>query len=177
MEVLCVCVCGWWGMYRIVLMYCFFVFSQIQFQIMQNEVRKRCFSHFNDPLNFSDALTYFMFLFIFLFNSQLSGHLSYFPHDVYMVLLENYLVHTSQPFTSSESSQHQTERLSPKIKHSFDCGLFSLQFSLPRAEKELYEREEREEMQQEILKKVARNLPVYTRMPDGGEAAKKINFG
>ncbi|CAG00553.1 unnamed protein product, partial [Tetraodon nigroviridis] len=41
-------------------------------------------------------------------------------------------------------------------------------FSLPRAEKELYEREERAEMQQEILKKVARNLPVYTRMPDGG---------
>lgn len=114
-----------------------------------------------------------MFLFIFLFNSQLSGHLSYFPHDVYMVLLENYLVHTSQPFTNSKSSQHQTERLSPKIKHSFDCGLFSLQFSLPRAEKELYEREEREEMQQEILKKVARNLPVYTRMPDGGEVAKK----
>lgn len=28
-------------------------------------------------------------------------------------------------------------------------------------------------MQQEILKKVARNLPVYTRMPDGGETATK----
>ncbi|TWW74766.1 putative palmitoyltransferase ZDHHC20 [Takifugu flavidus] len=40
-------------------------------------------------------------------------------------------------------------------------------FSLPRMEKELYEREERAEMQQEILKKVARTLPVYTRMPDG----------
>lgn len=88
-----------------------------------------------------------------------------------MVLLENYLVHTSQPFTSSESRQHHTERLSPNIMHSFECGLFSLQFSLPRTEKELYEREERAEMQQEILKKVARNLPVYTRMPDGGEAA------
>uniref|UniRef100_A0A4W6CWE4 Palmitoyltransferase n=1 Tax=Lates calcarifer TaxID=8187 RepID=A0A4W6CWE4_LATCA len=36
-------------------------------------------------------------------------------------------------------------------------------FALPRAEKELYEREERAETQQEILKKVARNLPVYTR--------------
>lgn len=37
-------------------------------------------------------------------------------------------------------------------------------------EKELYEGEERAEMQQEILKKVARTLPVYTRTPDGGEA-------
>uniref|UniRef100_A0A3Q2X490 Uncharacterized protein n=1 Tax=Haplochromis burtoni TaxID=8153 RepID=A0A3Q2X490_HAPBU len=41
-------------------------------------------------------------------------------------------------------------------------------FSLPRAEKELYEREERAEAQQEILKKVARNLPVYTRTTGGG---------
>lgn len=46
----------------------------------------------------------------------------------------------------------------------------SCQFSLPRAEKELYEREERAETQQEILKKVARNLPVYTRTAGGGEA-------
>lgn len=51
-----------------------------------------------------------------------------------------------------------------------------LQFSLPRMEKELYEREERAEMQQEILKKVARNLPVYTRTLDGGEATTK-SFG
>lgn len=60
--------------------------------------------------------------------------------------------------------------------HSFDYGLFSLQFSLPRTEKDLYEREERAEMQQEILKKVARNLPVYTRTLDGGETATKINI-
>ncbi|XP_068601120.1 palmitoyltransferase ZDHHC20-A-like [Brachionichthys hirsutus] len=40
-------------------------------------------------------------------------------------------------------------------------------FGLPRAEKELYEREERREMQQEILKKVARNLPVFTRTAGG----------
>ena len=46
----------------------------------------------------------------------------------------------------------------------------SCQFGLGRAEKELYEREERAEMQQEILKKVARNLPVYTRTAGGGEA-------
>lgn len=31
-------------------------------------------------------------------------------------------------------------------------------------------------MQQEILKKVARNLPVYTRMPDGGEVATKSSL-
>lgn len=46
---------------------------------------------------------------------------------------------------------------------------FSYQFALPRAEKELYEKEERAEVQQEILKKVARNLPVYTRTAGGGE--------
>lgn len=143
---------------------------------MQNEVRKKCFSHFNHDHFNSTMLWLTLYIYIFLFNSQLSGHLSYFPHDVYMVLLENYLVQTSQPFTSSESTQ-QTERLSPKIMHSFECGLFSLQFSLPRTEKELYEREERTEMQQEILKKVARNLPVYTRMPDGGETATKIILG
>ncbi|KAM3869199.1 palmitoyltransferase ZDHHC20-B-like [Diretmus argenteus] len=40
-------------------------------------------------------------------------------------------------------------------------------FCLPKAEKELYEKEERKETQQEILKKVARNLPVYTCMTEG----------
>uniref|UniRef100_A0A3B4Y925 Palmitoyltransferase n=2 Tax=Seriola TaxID=8160 RepID=A0A3B4Y925_SERLL len=40
-------------------------------------------------------------------------------------------------------------------------------FCLPRAEKELYEREERADTQQEILKKVAKNLPVYTRTAGG----------
>uniref|UniRef100_A0A667Y9D8 Palmitoyltransferase n=1 Tax=Myripristis murdjan TaxID=586833 RepID=A0A667Y9D8_9TELE len=40
-------------------------------------------------------------------------------------------------------------------------------FCLPKAEKELYEKEERAEIQQEILKKVAMNLPVYTRTPGG----------
>ncbi|CAK6953809.1 palmitoyltransferase ZDHHC20-A-like [Scomber scombrus] len=40
-------------------------------------------------------------------------------------------------------------------------------FALPRTEKELYEREERAEVQQEVLKKVARNLPAYTRTAGG----------
>ncbi|KAF3840895.1 hypothetical protein F7725_006757 [Dissostichus mawsoni] len=40
-------------------------------------------------------------------------------------------------------------------------------FCLPRAEKELFEREEQAETQQEILKKVAKNLPVYTRTAGG----------
>ncbi|KAM4620295.1 palmitoyltransferase ZDHHC20-A-like [Polymixia lowei] len=35
-------------------------------------------------------------------------------------------------------------------------------FCLPKAEKELYEKEERPEAQQEILNKVAKDLPVYT---------------
>ncbi|CAG5874248.1 unnamed protein product [Menidia menidia] len=43
----------------------------------------------------------------------------------------------------------------------------SAAFALPRAEKELFEKEQRAEVQQEILKKVARNLPVYTRTAGG----------
>ena len=62
-----------------------------------------------------------------------------------------------------------------------DSSLFSSrQFGLPRVEKEQFEREERAEMQQEILKKVARNLPVYTRTAGGGEAsaaAAKLTSG
>ncbi|XP_077596748.1 palmitoyltransferase ZDHHC20-B-like isoform X1 [Stigmatopora nigra] len=40
-------------------------------------------------------------------------------------------------------------------------------FALPRAEREQFEREEQAQIQQEILKKVARNLPVYTRTAGG----------
>ncbi|KAJ0004482.1 hypothetical protein NQD34_010696 [Periophthalmus magnuspinnatus] len=40
-------------------------------------------------------------------------------------------------------------------------------FSLPRVEKDQFEKEERAEVQQEILKKVVRNLPVYTRTAGG----------
>ncbi|XP_055063993.2 palmitoyltransferase ZDHHC20-A isoform X1 [Misgurnus anguillicaudatus] len=43
----------------------------------------------------------------------------------------------------------------------------SKEFCLPKAEKELYEKEERPETQQEILKRVARDLPVYTRTGSG----------
>ncbi|XP_065116622.1 palmitoyltransferase ZDHHC20-A isoform X2 [Paramisgurnus dabryanus] len=43
----------------------------------------------------------------------------------------------------------------------------SKEFCLPKAEKELYEKEERPEGQQEILKRVARDLPVYTRTGSG----------
>ncbi|MGH0190576.1 UNVERIFIED_CONTAM: hypothetical protein FKN15_047830 [Acipenser sinensis] len=42
-----------------------------------------------------------------------------------------------------------------------------LQFCLPKADKEQYEREERPEAQQEILKRVAQNLPLYTRTGTG----------
>ncbi|KAL4624872.1 putative palmitoyltransferase ZDHHC20 isoform X2 [Arapaima gigas] len=44
----------------------------------------------------------------------------------------------------------------------------SKEFCLPKAEKEQYEKEERPEAQQEILKKVAKDLPVYTRTGTGG---------
>lgn len=93
-----------------------------------------------------------------------------------MVLLENYLVQTSQPL---KSSKPRDKKLFGKydlnitiniLQPSFDSNIFSFcQFGLPRAEKELFEREERAEIQQEILKKVARNLPVYTRTAGGGE--------
>ncbi|XP_034778896.2 palmitoyltransferase ZDHHC20-B-like isoform X2 [Acipenser ruthenus] len=43
----------------------------------------------------------------------------------------------------------------------------SKEFCLPKADKEQYEREERPEAQQEILKRVAQNLPLYTRTGTG----------
>uniref|UniRef100_A0A8B9KLT7 Palmitoyltransferase n=1 Tax=Astyanax mexicanus TaxID=7994 RepID=A0A8B9KLT7_ASTMX len=43
----------------------------------------------------------------------------------------------------------------------------SKEFCLPKAEKEQYEKEERPETQQEILKKVASSLPLYTRTGAG----------
>ncbi|KAF4075634.1 hypothetical protein AMELA_G00221120 [Ameiurus melas] len=43
----------------------------------------------------------------------------------------------------------------------------SKEFCLPKAEKELYEKEERPETQQEILKRVASSLPLYTRTGAG----------
>ncbi|XP_058231842.1 palmitoyltransferase ZDHHC20-B isoform X1 [Hemibagrus wyckioides] len=43
----------------------------------------------------------------------------------------------------------------------------SKEFCLPKAEKELYEKEERPETQQEILKRVAGSLPLYTRTGTG----------
>ncbi len=53
--------------------------------------------------------------------------------------------------------------------HLTSCCLS--QFCLPKADKELYEKEENPEAQQEILKRVARNLPVYTRTGSGGKLA------
>lgn len=42
------------------------------------------------------------------------------------------------------------------------------QFCLPKSEKEQYEKEQRPETQQEILKRVATSLPLYTRTGAGG---------
>lgn len=52
----------------------------------------------------------------------------------------------------------------------------SSQYCLPKAEKELYEKEERPEAQQEILKRVARELPVYTRTGSGGRQIDTFTF-
>lgn len=46
-----------------------------------------------------------------------------------------------------------------------------LQFCLPKAEKERYEKEERPESQQEILWRAASNLPLYTRTGAGGTSS------
>lgn len=52
---------------------------------------------------------------------------------------------------------------------SYSHSVCVCQFCLPKAEKELYEKEERPETQQEILKRVASSLPLYTRTGAGGE--------
>lgn len=117
----------------------------------------------------------FDLLYIYLFIYLTVSYLVIFHIFLMMFIWSYWRTIWSIPASPSQavSQTQQTERLSPKIMHSFEYGLISLQFCLPRTEKELYEREERAEMQQEILKKVARNLPVYTRMPDGGETATK----
>lgn len=110
-------------------------------------------------------------------HSQLFGHLSHLPLPVYMGLLENDWLPTSWAIKSSRSSWSKTYIKSPVHFHNVSCvliSLSSLQFGLPRAEKELFEREERVEVQQEILKKVARNLPVYTRTAGGGEPGVSV---
>ncbi|XP_059400540.1 palmitoyltransferase ZDHHC20-A-like isoform X1 [Carassius carassius] len=43
----------------------------------------------------------------------------------------------------------------------------SKEFCLPKVDKELYEKEENPEAQQEILKRVAKNVPIYTRTGSG----------
>lgn len=50
----------------------------------------------------------------------------------------------------------------------FYCCLFSTQFQLSNSDKELLEREDRGESQQEILRRIAKDLPIYTRTNSGG---------
>lgn len=45
---------------------------------------------------------------------------------------------------------------------------FSSQFQLSHSDKELLEREDRGESQQEILRRIAKDLPIYTRTNSGG---------
>lgn len=49
------------------------------------------------------------------FNSQLFGHLSHFPRDVYMVLLEDYWVQTSLPLKSGKSHQSSPQNILMRI--------------------------------------------------------------
>lgn len=46
--------------------------------------------------------------------------------------------------------------------------VFSFQFHLSHVDKELLEREDRRESQQEILRRIAKDLPIYTRTMSGG---------
>jgi len=50
------------------------------------------------------------------------------------------------------------------------CACCVSQFGLPKTEKEQYEREQRPEVQQELLKKVVLEMPVYTRTAGGGKS-------
>uniref|UniRef100_A0A4W3JIB0 Palmitoyltransferase n=1 Tax=Callorhinchus milii TaxID=7868 RepID=A0A4W3JIB0_CALMI len=51
----------------------------------------------------------------------------------------------------------------------------SRKFQLPRTDREQYEREERPEIQKQILLDVARQLPVYTRTSAGGKMVLTVN--
>lgn len=61
-------------------------------------------------------------------------------------------------------------RIVMKFRIEYNCILFYLlQFNLIKSDKEQYDREERAETQQEILKRAAKDLPVYTRTASGGK--------
>lgn len=94
-----------------------------------------------------------------------------------MVILENHLVHTSCTFKSGKLVSSCLFIQQYNISFVISLALFfSFQFGLPRVEKEQFEKEDRAEIQQEILKKVARNLPVYTRTAGGGETITKTTI-
>lgn len=59
-------------------------------------------------------------------------------------------------------------------QHSFFCISFascSTKFCLSYSDKELLEREDRGESQQEILRRIAKELPIYTRTNSGGRSS------
>lgn len=50
------------------------------------------------------------------------------------------------------------------------CVFRPTKFHLSHADKELLQREDREESQQEILRRIGKDLPIYTRTNSGGAA-------
>lgn len=90
---------------------------------MQNEVRDDVISliksfHSKYSIRDADENSSF-FLFFFSFNSQLFGHLSHFPHDVSMVLLEDYWVQTSLPLKSGKTHHSSPKNIFPENIFSF----------------------------------------------------------
>ncbi|KAF7670276.1 hypothetical protein LDENG_00299750 [Lucifuga dentata] len=97
-------------------------------------------------------------------------------------LLLTHICLLSSVLSNTDTIPHDAERISYLVIFHIFLFMFlwsywktiwsrpaspSKAFCLPREEKELYEKEERAEIQQEILKKVARHLPVYTRTAGG----------
>lgn len=63
---------------------------------------------------------------------------------------------------------------------AFHCLVFPsvfrpTQFHLSYSDKELLEREDRGESQQEILRRIAKDLPIYTRTNSGGTGAVRAD--
>lgn len=55
-----------------------------------------------------------------------------------------------------------------QVLFAFPSMLCPPQFHLSHSDKELLEREDRGESQQEILRRIAKDLPIYTRTNSGG---------
>lgn len=84
------------------------------------------------------------------------------------VIEKPHMAQTGNQSYSSHISECRTCCLSHRKYQNVLRFVCSYQFHLSHPDKELLEREDRRESQQEILRRIAKDLPIYTRTMSGG---------